>query len=441
MIKQESLLKSHTPPLAEQMRPQVFDDMVGQEHLLGTEQLFRQAIETDTFGSCIFWGPPGSGKTTLASLIAKKTNRPFVAFNAAFNGIREVKEIVAAAKERIDGGGKSTVLFVDEIHRFNKSQQDAFLHPLEQGIIILIGATTENPSFEINSALLSRCSVYILKQLEDKHIESIVTRVISTDAIKSKNLVITDDAKQLIVNYANGDARAAINVLELAASASKLNSENKRVLSVEVVKQAMNSRRIGYDKRGEEFYNLISALHKSMRGSDSQAALYWLARMIEGGADPLYIVRRLIRFASEDIGLADPQALIQAVATKDAIDFLGFPECDVVLAQCVIYLSTAPKSNKSYIAICRAKHDVREKPNEPVPLHIRNAPTKLMKNLGYGDGYKYDHEELDSFSGQSHLPNSMGNPIYYEPGQYGFEREIKKRLDYWSELKKKKFSN
>jgi putative ATPase len=438
MFKQKSLFTNHIPPLAEQMRPQVLDDMLGQEHLLGNGQLFRQAIETDTFGSCIFWGPPGSGKTTLASLIAKITNRPFVAFNAAFNGIKEVKEIVEAAKKRIDGGGKNTVLFVDEIHRFNKAQQDAFLHPLEQGTIILIGATTENPSFEINAALLSRCSVYILKQLEDEHVESIVTRVLSSDTIKAKKLVITEDAKNLIVNYANGDARAAINVLELAASASKLNAENKRILSIDIVKQAMNSRRIGYDKRGEEFYNLISALHKSMRGSDAQAALYWLARMIEGGADPLYIVRRLIRFASEDIGLADPQALVQAIATKEAIDFLGFPECDVILAQCVIYLSTAPKSNKSYVAICRAKHDVREKPNEPVPLHIRNAPTKLMKHVGYGKGYQYDHEEMDSFSGQRHLPNSMGNPTYYEPGEYGFEREIKKRLDYWADLKKKK---
>lgn len=436
MSKQLSLLNNHVPPLAERMRPSTLDEVVGQEHLVGKNKLFRKAIENDTFGSCIFWGPPGSGKTTLAHVIAKATNCPFVAFHAAFNGIRDVKAIIEQAKERIDGGGKKTVLFVDEIHRFNKAQQDAFLQPLEKGIILLIGATTENPSFEINSALLSRCSVYVLKQLEEKHIEEIVEKTLLFPELQEKKVCLLDDAKKLLVNYANGDARSVINVLEVATKTTPL-KDGKRTISVAVVKQVMSARRVGYDKKGEEYYNLISALHKSMRGSDPQAALYWLARMIEGGADPMYLSRRLVRFASEDIGLADPQALVQAMAAKEAAHFLGYPECDTALAQCVLYLATAPKSNKTYVAMKRAKHDVKEKPNEPVPLHIRNAPTKLMKNLNYGKGYQYDPDTKDGFSGQSYLPDALMGASYYEPGPYGFEREIKKRLEYWKKLREK----
>jgi putative ATPase len=418
------------------MRPQILDEIVGQDHLLGPDKLLRKAITTDTIGNYIFWGPPGTGKTTLARVIANATKRPFVAFSAAFNGIKDVKEIIEQAFERIQAGGKNTILFVDEIHRFNKAQQDAFLQPLENGTIILIGATTENPSFEINTALLSRCTVYLLNALEDIHIEKIIRRCLaSTDqGLASYNPYLDDDALAYLVNYANGDARVALTALEYAVQTTQL-CDGKRSIDVQTIKAALTSRHVAYDKQGEEHYNLISALHKSLRGSDAQAALYWLARMIEGGVDPLYIVRRLIRFASEDIGLADPQALVQAVAAQQTVHFLGYPECDVALAQCVIYLATAPKSNRTYVAMAHAKEAVAQTRNDPVPLHIRNAPTKLMKNLGYGEGYKYDHNERDSFSGQSFLPEAIENAQFYTPGEYGFEKEVKKRLEYWAALR------
>ena len=428
MAKQISFLKTHTPPLAQKMRPKTLEQVVGQEHLVAPGKLFRQAIENDNFSSCIFWGPPGSGKTTLAHVIAQNTKRDFVFFHAAFNGIKDIKEIITKAKKQIEFGGKNTILFVDEIHRFNKAQQDAFLNPVEQGTILLIGATTENPSFEVNSSLLSRCAVYTLNQLQEKDIKIIIQKTLSTEL---KNINLENDAQELLINYSNGDARVALNVLEIAA---KTPNENK-IITKKIIKEVFSSRLISYDKKGKEFYNLISALHKSMRGSDPQASLYWLARMIEGGADPLYITRRLVRFASEDVGLADPQALVQALAAKDAIHFLGFPEGDTALTQCVIYLATAPKSNSLYVAIKNAKHDVYEKPNEPVPLHIRNAPTKLMRNLGYGKNYQYDHNSSEHFSGQSFLPKALQNAKYYTPGDYGFEREIKKRIEYWKKLK------
>lgn len=435
MTQQLSFFNKQSPPFAEQMRPKTLDDVVGQEHLLSPGKVFRKSIENDNFGSCIFWGPPGSGKTTIAHVIAQTTNRKFVSFNAAFNGIKEVKEIIDQANKNVEFGGKSTVIFVDEIHRFNKAQQDAFLKPVEKGTILLIGATTENPSFEINSALLSRCSVYTLKQLQEEHLKQIITKALEHPFLKIKNIVLQNDAQDLLINYANGDARIALNTLEIASKAANVDSSGQRIITKEILKDSIVSRRVVYDKKGEEFYNLISALHKSMRGSDPQASLYWLARMIEGGADPLYIARRLVRFASEDIGLADPQALVQAITAKDAIHFLGFPEGDTVLAQAVVYLATAPKSNNLYLAIQKVKHDVQEKPNEPVPLHIRNAPTKLMKNLEYGKNYQYDHASPNHYSGQSFLPKSMGNPEYYKPGSFGFEREIQKRLEYWKKLK------
>jgi len=431
-MKQISFLNKHVAPLAERMRPKSLDEVVGQEHLVGKDKLFRKLVESDKFGSCIFWGPPGSGKTSLANVIAQTTDRVFVSFHAAFNGIKDVKQVIDEARKRINGGGKSTVLFVDEIHRFNKAQQDAFLNPVEKGIILLIGATTENPSFEINSALLSRCSVYVLNQLSEEAVEEIIDSALKTynDSKLINDISIENNAKKVLINYSNGDARVAINVLEIALQSNVFGS-----IAENDIRQALSSRRVSYDKKGEEFYNLISALHKSMRGSDVQASLYWLARMIEGGADPMYIARRLVRFASEDIGLADPQALVQAIAAKDAVNFIGFPEGDTALAQCVIYLATAPKSNKVYNAIGKAKSDVREKPNEPVPMHIRNAPTKLMKDLGYHKGYKYDHSFKNKFSGQNFFPEGIVEAVYYEPGEYGFEREVKKRMDWWKKLK------
>ena len=417
MLQQVSFLNNHKLPLAERMRPKNLDEVFGQEHLVGQNKLFRKSIENDTFGSCIFWGPPGSGKTTLANVIANITSRVFVQFNAAFNGIKEVREIVEQARRRISNGGSGTVLFVDEIHRFNKSQQDAFLQPVERGIILLIGATTENPSFAINSALISRCNVHILKQLEEEHLSNLIIRALKDDIfLKDKNIFLQDNAQKMLVNYANGDARMALNVLEVAVKTTAQNDTGNIVISKQIIKEVMTSRRISFDKKGEEYYNLLSALHKSMRGSDTQASLYWLARMIEGGADLVSIARRLVRFASEDIGLADPQAIIQAIAAKDAAHFLGFPEGDAVLAQCVIYLSTAPKSKKVYLAIKKAKQDVQEKINEPVPIQIRNGSTS-------------------SFSGQGFLPELLKNAEYYSPGEFGFEKEIKKRMDYWQKLK------
>lgn len=432
MNKQKFLFKKNIPPLAERMRPKKLDDFIGQEHIVGKDQFLRKMIENNTLGSCIFWGPPGSGKTSLAHVIANLTERKFFSFNAVFNGVKDIKNIIDEAKSIINHGGKSVILFVDEIHRFNKAQQDAFLQPIEKGIITLIGATTENPSFEINSALLSRCAVYTLKLLEDEHIDQIIKRALQKQ--ENINSKLTEDAHKLLINYANGDARVALNTLEIATTNTTLQND-EQIITPEIIKKSIVSRNVYYDKNGEEHYNLISALHKSLRGSDVQAALYWLARMIEGGADPLYIVRRLVRFASEDIGMADPNALIQAMTIKEAVHFIGYPECDNALAQCVVYLATAPKSNALYVAMSNAKHDVQETKNDPVPFHIRNAPTKLMKNLGYAKGYQYDHDSENAFSGQDFLPEDLQGSVYYEPKNFGFEREIKKRIEYWNKLR------
>lgn len=434
--RQSNFLKTNTHPLAERMRPCSLSEFVGQDQILNTNSVFRTMIENDDIANMIFWGPPGSGKTTLAHVIAHTTQRPFFKFHAVFNGVKDIKAIIEQARNTIENGGKSTILFVDEIHRFNKAQQDAFLDPVETGTIILIGATTENPSFEINSALLSRCSVYTLEALQDTHIATIIDTTLGNKekGLGNLNAAITDDGKKLLVNYANGDARVALTVLDGAIKATPL-IQNKRTITKEIITSFLKSRRIAYDKQGEEHYNLISALHKSLRGSEPQAALYWLARMIEGGADPLYIARRLVRFASEDVGLADPHALVQAIAVKDACHFLGFPECDTALAQLVVYLATAPKSNKLYVGMSAAKKAVHENRNEPVPLHIRNAPTKLMKNLGYGKGYQYDHNTDNACSGQSYLPESQEGSIFYEPTNYGFEKDIKKRMEYWNTIR------
>jgi putative ATPase len=354
-------------------------------------------------------------------------------------GVKDVRDIVEDAKKNIGLFSKNTILFIDEIHRFNKAQQDALLPHVEHGTIILIGATTENPSFEIISALLSRCQVYVLYPLKDEHIAKIINRAI-TDDLKGLGRLkpqLDKDSFDFLVNISNGDIRTALNALELATNGIKPDKEGFRHIAIDYIKEAVSSRKIAYDKKGEEYYNLISALHKSLRGSDVQAALYWLARMIEGGADPLYVARRLMRFASEDIGMADPNAVLQAMAAKDAVHFIGYPECNTALAQCVVYLATAPKSNRIYTAFGEAQSAVLNTRNEPVPLHIRNAPTKLMKDLDYGKSYQYDHNTDNAFSGQEFLPNSLQGTEFYEPGPYGFEKEIKKRMEFWANLKKK----
>ena len=426
-------------PLADRMRPQTLNEFVGQEELIGEGTLIRRAIEEDSVGSMLFWGPPGSGKTTLARVIANTTNHHFVAFSAVLQGVKDVRDIVAKAKERMMLSGLRTILFVDEIHRFNKSQQDAFLPHVESGAIILIGATTENPSFSINNALLSRCRTYTLKQLSDENISSIVDSALTHEVrgIAKLNPVIDDDARGLLVNFANGDARAALGALELAVIGTP-EKDGKRVVDLATIKEAIASRTIAFDKGAEEHYNLISALQKSIRGSDPQAGIYWLSRMLQGGADPMYICRRLVRIASEDVGLADPNALGIAVAAKDAVHFLGMPEANTALAQAVVYLATAPKSNSLEVALMSADELVRNSRNEPVPMHIRNAPTKLMADLGYHKGYQYDHDAPDSYSGQEFLPEGLSGTEFYVPGEYGFEKEIKKRLDYWKRLKKER---
>jgi len=428
-----------TQPLAERFRPQNFTEFFGQEHLVTEGKLFRRSVEEGSLSSCIFWGPPGCGKTSLAKVIANITKKPFVAFSAVLQGVKEVRGIVEEAETYIKAYGVNTILFIDEIHRFNKAQQDALLPHVERGTIILIGATTENPSFEIIGALLSRCQVYVLYSLSDDNIADIIKRVVDDKerGLGAMDVVIDDDAFKFLVNISNGDVRTALNALELSTLGTKKNKDGKRIITLGVVKESLSTRKLAYDKGGEEHYNLISALHKSLRGSDVQAGLYWLGRMIEGGADPLYIARRLMRFASEDVGLADPHALVQAVAAKDAVHFMGYPECNTALAQCVVYLATAPKSNSVYMAVKSVEHSVHDTRNEPVPLNIRNAPTKLMENLGYGDGYEYDHENNYHYSGQDFLPDAIKGKTFYKPGDFGFEKEIKKRIDYWAGLKAK----
>ncbi len=428
------------PPLADRMRPTTLDEVQGQEHLVGPGRLIRKAIESDVIPSMLLWGPPGSGKTTLAQVIANTTKRRFVTFSAVLQGVKEVRAIVEEARERLRADGGGTILFVDEIHRFNKSQQDAFLPHVEAGTITLIGATTENPSFEVNGALLSRCRTYVLKALSDEDIAAIVRRALSDPdrGLGQERVELAPEAMDVLVNYANGDARTALNALETAAAGCQPGKDGVKRIGLELIREALTQRRVAFDNKGEEWYNLISALHKSLRGSDPQAGLYWLARMLEGGADPLYIARRLIRFASEDIGLADPNALVQAIAAKDAVHFLGLPECNNALAQLVVYLATAPKSNRLYTAYSAAARDVEETRNDPVPLHIRNAPTKLMKELGYGKNYQYDHDAPDGFSGQDFLPESLQGKVYYEPGPYGFEKDVKRRIEYWDGLRKQR---
>jgi putative ATPase len=414
-------------PLAERMRPRTLDEFVGQEALLGPGKPLRQAIEHDRLQSIILWGPPGTGKTTLARLIARITRAQFTSFSAVLSGIKEIRAVMADAEEARRRRGTRTILFVDEIHRFNKAQQDAFLPRVEAGDIVLIGATTENPSFEVNSALLSRSKVYVLQPLRPEAVSRILNRAIedADRGLGAQKLTVDADASAAMVKYANGDARVALNLLEMAAGAA---SDTRRITAAMIAEIAQN-RALLYDKTGEEHYNLISALHKSMRNSDPDASVYWLARMLEAGEDPLYVARRLVRFASEDIGNADPQALSVAVSAKDAVHFIGMPEGNTALAQAAIYLAMAPKSNAVYLAYLSAADAAAKEVAEPVPLHLRNAPTRLMKQLDYGKGYRYAHDEPDAVADMECLPPAHAGRHFYEPTERGDEAEIKKRLD------------
>ena len=431
MMEQMSLFddRKTSAPLASRLRPETLDEYVGQQHLLGPGKLLRQLIEKDQISSMIFWGPPGVGKTTLARIIAKLTRADFIEFSAVTSGIKEVRSVMDRAEESRKMGMR-TLLFIDEIHRFNKAQQDAFLPYVEKGSIILVGATTENPSFEINSALLSRCKVFVLKALEEEDLCKLLRHALtSPKGLGSMKVEMGEEEIAAIARFANGDGRTALNTLEMAVLNSDVSVDGTVHVTAEVLAQCMNRRSLLYDKNGEEHYNLISALHKSMRNSDPDAAVYWLCRMLDGGEDPLYIARRLIRFASEDVGMADSNALQVAVAAYQACHFLGMPECDVHLTHAVVYLSMTAKSNALYMACEMAKKDVRTLPAEPVPKQICNAPTKLMKELDYGKNYEYAHDTEEKLTRMQCLPDSLAERRYYRPGVQGREKAVKERLE------------
>jgi putative ATPase len=421
-----------TRPLADRMRPRSLEEFVGQEHLIGPGKALRAQIERDDVGSLIFWGPPGTGKTTLAKIIARMTRADFIEFSAVLSGIKEIKQVMADS-ERARQYGTRTIVFIDEIHRFNKAQQDAFLPHVEKGNIRLIGATTENPSFEIISALLSRSRVYVLNPLTSEQIVLLLRRALADEerGLGTLKLTAHDEVLEQIAAYSSGDARTAYNVLEVAASLALAGRtpEQGAEISAAMVKDALQKRVLLYDKAGEEHYNLISALHKSVRNSDPDAALYWLGRMLEAGEDPLYIARRVVRMAVEDIGLAEPNALAMCVAARDAVDFIGMPEGNLALAQAVVYLSMAPKSNALYTAYNQVQADVERTTAEPVPLHLRNAPTGLMKRLGYGSGYEYAHDLESKVAAMQCLPDNLKDRRYYLPTQEGQEQQMGERLE------------
>ncbi len=437
--RKEKNLFGKEAPLADRMRPRTIEEFVGQDHLLGSGKILRQAIESDHIPSMILWGPPGSGKTTLAMLIASMTRARFIAFSAVLSGVKEIKEVIQEAQEEWKYQGRRTILFVDEIHRFNKAQQDAFLPHVEKGTIILIGATTENPSFEVISPLLSRAKVFTLRALNEEEIELLLNRALK-DAERGLGEYRTEMEVEVIKRISrmvNGDARIGLNTLEMIVMTAPPDENGVRQITIENLEEVLQRKTFLYDQSGEEHYNLISAFHKSLRGSDPDAALYWLGRMLEAGEDPLYIARRMIRFASEDVGNADPQALVVSVSAMQAFHFIGLPEGNLPLAQAAVYLATAPKSNSIYTAYQKVQKDVREMENLPVPLHLRNPVTSLMKDLGYGKDYKYPHDHPDHFVEEEYLPENLRGKIYYHPSDQGFEKEIKKRLEFWRGKKRR----
>jgi len=421
-------------PLAERMRPKTLDRFYGQEHIIGEGKILYQLVEAERLVSIIFWGPPGSGKTTLGYILAKHFNFPCIFFSAVLSGIKEVKQVMAEAESHKKLYGQPTIIFIDEIHRFNKAQQGAFLPYVEKGDIILFGSTTENPSFEVIAALLSRMKVLVLNPLSKETLTLIIKETLADEeqGLGKLHLKLEEQALQMIIDYANGDARRALNTLEISTNLTK----NDRI-TTEEVKEALQKRILLYDKRGEEHFNLISALHKSLRNSDVDASLYWLARMIAAGEEPLYIARRLVRFASEDVGLADPQAISIALSAKEAFDFVGSPEGELALAEAVIYLASAPKSNRAYVAFDKAMKDVEASPFEPVPFHLRNPVTSLMKDIGYGKDYAYAHNFPYSTTDMETFPEKLKGRKYYEPGNLGMEKDIKKRIEWWDSLKEK----
>ena len=423
-------------PLAERMRPRTLDEFTGQESLLGPGKPLRTQIERDDIGSMILWGPPGCGKTTLARLIARMTQSEFVAFSAVLTGIKEIKEVMAAA-EHSRRSGRRTIVFIDEVHRFNKAQQDAFLPHVEAGNITLIGATTENPSFEVIAPLLSRTRVYVLQALSTEQIDRLLHRALEDPArgLGNENLAVSDEAIEQIAVFSGGDARAAYNTLEACVRAVPPDASGKRIITREMLAELLQRKFLLYDKGGEEHFNLISALHKSVRNSDPDAALYWLVRMLESGEDPMYLARRMVRMASEDIGLAEPGALAVTIAAMNAADFVGPPEGNLALAQAAVYLSLAPKSNALYVGYGSVTKDLEETRAEPVPLHLRNAATGLMKNIGYGKGYQYAHDQADKVTDMTCLPESLAGKTYYHPTDQGFEARLKQRLEEIRRLK------
>ncbi len=433
----EKEMEKAARPLADRLRPETLDDFVGQPHLLGKDSLLRHAIEEDRLFSMIFWGPPGSGKTTLARIIAGETKSHFETFSAVLSGVKEIRAVIEEAKLQLRRHGQKTILFVDEIHRFNKAQQDAFLPHVESGLITLIGATTENPSFEVIAPLLSRTRVLVLNPYSDEELREILERALrdKVRGLGNAGLEVEPEALERLIWAADGDARAALNNLEAAASLVLEKPEGRRKITRQTVEKALQKKALQYDKHGEEHYNLISALHKSLRGSDPDAALYWLGRMLSAGEDPLYIARRMVRFASEDVGNADPQALTLTISAMQAFQFIGLPEGELALAQAAVYLATAPKSNAVYAAYGQAKRSIQEKGSLPVPLHIRNAPTRLMKELGYGKDYLYAHDYEEAFVPQEYLPDKLAGRIYYRPTGRGYEKIIKERLEKWRKQK------
>jgi putative ATPase len=427
-------------PLADRMRPRTLDEVVGQDEVLGEGKMLRRAIETDNLRSIILWGPPGSGKTTLAAVIRRLTRHHFEAMSAVLSGVKELREVLREAEERRRHDERRTIVFIDEIHRYNKAQQDALLAHVESGDVVLIGSTTENPSFEVNAALLSRCRVVVLKPLGVSDLVLVLRRALADTerGLGAMQLDVADEALEFLAQTSDGDARTALNVLELAAFAATPAEDGRRRVDLEAMRQAFARKALLYDRAGEEHYNLISALHKSIRNSDADAGLYWLARMLEAGEDPLYVARRLIRFASEDVGVADSQALVVAMAAQQAVHFVGMPEGALALAQAVVYLAAAPKSNALYTAYDEASRDALTTRAEPVPLWIRNAPTPLMKDLGYGKGYRYAHDEAEGVAAMDSLPESLRGRRYYQPTERGDEKGVAERLEAARRIREKK---